>query len=107
MKSTRSRRTAAADDDMPAEYALDWSKARPNPYAARLKDKVTVVLAPDVAEAFPTSESVDNFLRVVLAAVPKRSPRRGERKRPEPSRRGGPTNRRLSTAAGKRASGGE
>jgi len=73
---------------MPAEYALDWSKAKPNPYAARLKDTVTVVLAPDVAEAFPTSESVNSFLRTVLAAVPGRA---GRRKRPQRRRRGGLT----------------
>ena len=38
---------------MPAEYQLDWSKAKPNRYAARLKDTVAVVLAPDVAEVVP------------------------------------------------------
>ena len=52
------------------EYELDWSKAKPNPYAARLKNTVAVVLAPDVARAFPTSESVNSALRSVLAAVP-------------------------------------
>jgi hypothetical protein len=58
---------------MPEEYDLDWSKAKPNPYAARLKDTVAVVLAPDVAEVFPTSESVNTFLRSIIAAVPRRS----------------------------------
>jgi hypothetical protein len=70
---------------MPDEYQLDWSKARPNPYAARLKDTVAVVLAPDVAEVFPTSESVNTFLRSVIAAVPRRgrrSTRRRESRRP-------------------------
>jgi len=42
MKSTRRLASRTKDVDMPAEYELDWSKARPNPYA--------VVLAPDVAE---------------------------------------------------------
>ena len=56
---------------MPAEYELDWSQAKPNPYAARLKDTVAVVLAPDVAAVFPTSESVNTFLRSVIAAVPR------------------------------------
>ena len=54
MKSTRRSRSSTKDGDMPAEYQLDWSKAKPNPYAARLKDTVAVVLAPDVAEVFPT-----------------------------------------------------
>ena len=70
MKSTRrSRRTK--DVDMPAEYDLDWSKAKPNPYAARLKDTVAVVLAPDVAQVFQTSASVNTFLRTVIATVPR------------------------------------
>ena len=50
MKNTLSHRSLAQADEMPAEYKLDWSKARPNPYAARLKDTIAVVLAPDVAE---------------------------------------------------------
>ena len=66
---------------MPAEYELDWSKARPNPYASRLKNTVAVVLEPDVARAFPTSESVNTVLRSVLAAVPRRSRSRNASKR--------------------------
>jgi uncharacterized DUF497 family protein len=90
MKSTRTSRRQSTDVDMPAEYELDWSKAKPNPYAARLKDTVAVVLAPDVAEVFPTSEAVNTFLRSVIAAVP----RPGRRSTPAPrrhSRRGGLT----------------
>ena len=85
MKSTRKARSGATDVDMPAEYQLDWSKAKPNPYAARLKDTVAVVLAPDVAEVFPTSESVNNLLRSVIAAVPRpgrrSAPNRGSQRR--------------------------
>jgi len=73
MKNTRKRASTADADDMLPEYDFDWSKARPNPYAARLKDTVAVVLDPDVAEVFPTSESVNTFLRSVLAAVPRRT----------------------------------
>ena len=75
MKSTPRSRGRRNDVDMPAEYELDWSKAKPNPYAARLKDTLAVVLAPDVAEVFPTSESVNTFLRSVIAAVPRPSRR--------------------------------
>ena len=71
---------------------LDWSKAKPNPYAARLKDTVAVVLAPDVAEVFPTSESVNTFLRKVIAAVPRARRRSTPRPRRRP-RKGGPTKR--------------
>lgn len=63
---------------MPSEYSLDWSKAKPNPYAERLKGTVAVVLEPDVAAVFPTSEAVNTFLRSVIAAVP-RSTRHAER----------------------------
>jgi hypothetical protein len=92
MKSTRrlrSRRTKEVD--MPAEYALDWSKAEPNPYAARLKDTVAVVLAPDVAEVFPTSESVNTLLRSVIAAVPRPGRRSTPRRKGRHAREGGLT----------------
>ena len=56
-------------EDMRPEYNLDYSKARPNPYAARLKGLVVaVLLAPDVAPFFPTSESVNAALRAVVKA---------------------------------------
>jgi hypothetical protein len=86
MKSTRRSRSRTGDVDMPAEYQLDWSKAKPNPYATRLKDTVAVVLAPDVAEVFPTSDSVNTFLRSVIAAVP-RPRRRSVRRRRSQRRR--------------------
>ena len=88
MKSTRKSRSRASAVDMPAEYQLDWSKAKPNPYAARLKDTVAVVLAPDVAEVFPTSESVNTFLRNVIAAVPRPGRRSTVRRRSHPRKRG-------------------
>lgn len=93
MKNTRSRTSSQAGEDMLPEYDLDWSKARPNPYAARLKDTVAVVLDPDVAEVFPTSESVNRLLRSVIAAVPRRgSTRTGGKRKPHP-RKGGLTTR--------------
>jgi hypothetical protein len=92
MKSTRRSRSSGNGVDMPAEYDLDWSKAKPNPYAARLKDTVAVVLAPDVAEVFPTSESVNTFLRSVIAAVPRPS-RRSTPSRSNRPRKGGLTRR--------------
>jgi hypothetical protein len=78
---------------MPAEYQLDWCKAKPNPYAARLKDTVAVVLAPDVAEVFPTSESVNTLLRSVIAAVP----RPGRKSTPPPRTGQHPRRRGLTT----------
>jgi hypothetical protein len=90
MKNTRNKRPrAAARDDMLPEYEFDWSKAKPNPYAARLKDTVAVVLEPDVARAFPTSEAVNTLLRSVLAAMPRRTvPRRSSKRKPHKRRAG-------------------
>lgn len=88
MKSTRKNRSRTTDVDMPAEYQLDWSKAKPNPYAARLKDTVAVVLAPDVAEVFPTSESVNTVLRSVIAAVPRPGRRSVPRRKNHPRKAG-------------------
>jgi hypothetical protein len=68
------RKKRDASDELRPEYDFDYSNAKPNPYAARLKGRaVAVVLDPDVAEVFPTSESVNTLLRSVVAAVPRRS----------------------------------
>jgi hypothetical protein len=62
-------------DELRPEYRFDYSKARPNPYAASLKGKaVAVVLDAEVAAAFPTSESVNTALRAVI--VQRRSKRK-------------------------------
>ena len=90
MKSIRRSRSRTKDVDMPTEYQLDWSKAKPNPYAARLKDTVAVVLAPDAAEVFPTSDAVNTLLRSIIAAVP-RPRRRSTPRRRSRTRRAGLT----------------
>ena len=75
-----------SSDELRPEYVFDYTKAKANPYAARLKGRtVAVVLEPDVAAAFPSSKAVNSQLRAV-AAVPRRS-----RKRVAPRRRGGRT----------------
>jgi hypothetical protein len=73
MKKASSAVSQRADELRP-EYRFDYTKARPNPYAARLKGKaVAVVLDAEVAAAFPTSESVNTALRAVI--VQRRSKR--------------------------------
>jgi len=65
----RKPNSAAAEgaDELRPEYRFDYSKARSNPFAARLKGKaVAVVLDAEVAAAFPTSESVNTALRAVI-----------------------------------------
>ena len=83
-KASKVVRDAAGD--LRPEYSFDYSKAKKNPYAARLKGRtVAVVLEPDVAAAFPTSKAVNRQLRAVVRAVPRRArvsrPRRGGRTR--------------------------
>ena len=53
-------------DDMLPEYDFDYSQARPNRFAARLAETRTVTLAPDIAAAFPTEQSVNEALRKLL-----------------------------------------
>lgn len=79
--SKQPRKSAAAEvREMRPEYRFDYSKAKPNPYAARLgKDTVTVVLDPDVAAVFTSSESVNELLRSVIAALPKPAKKRTRR----------------------------
>jgi hypothetical protein len=46
------------------EYDLDFSKSKPNRFAEKYsKMVVRVGLEPDIAEAFPTEESVNTALR--------------------------------------------
>ena len=55
---------------MRPEYDLDYRQARPNRFAPRMQNAVAVVLEPDVATVFKTSESVNAMLRSVIAAYP-------------------------------------
>jgi len=66
MKSTSSKRSR---DALRNEYALDYSKSKPNRFAAKLKDTTVVVLQPDVAKVFQSAEAVNNLLRSAIAAT--------------------------------------
>ena len=52
------------NDDLLPEYDLDFSKSKPNRFAEKYNRMVRHVgLAPDVADEFPTEESVNEALR--------------------------------------------
>jgi hypothetical protein len=71
MKKASSRKRRTSRDDMRREYRFDYTKARPNRFAAVLKRRTTaVVLDPDVASVFESPESVNRLLRSVIAALP-------------------------------------
>ena len=66
MKKTRKKATS----DLRPEYRLDYGQSRPNRFAQRLATtSVAVVLDPDVASVFDSSESVNTLLRSVISAL--------------------------------------
>ncbi len=58
-------------DTMREEYRFDYSKAKPNRFAAQMSgSSIAVVLDPDVAVVFQSSEAVNSLLRSVISAMP-------------------------------------
>ena len=56
---------------MQREYRFDYSRAKPNRFAGRMSHGVVaVVLEPDVAAVFKSSEAAKALLRSVIAALP-------------------------------------
>ena len=60
MKKTTASKPRKKAAEMSAEYKFDYKKAKPNRFAARMKEKpILVVLDPDVAKVFTTTEEVN------------------------------------------------
>jgi hypothetical protein len=58
-------------DTMRKEYRFDYSRAKPNRFAEKMsKGVIAVVLEPDVAAVFKSSEAVNALLRSVIAVMP-------------------------------------
>ncbi len=58
-------------DELRPEYQFDYREAKPNRFAAGLKPGGRlVVLDPEVAEVFHSSQDVNALLRAVLHALP-------------------------------------
>jgi hypothetical protein len=72
MKKVSTRKKASSDsEEMRREYHFDYKKAKPNRFARQIgKGTIAVVLEPDVAAVFKSSESVNALLRSVIAALP-------------------------------------
>jgi hypothetical protein len=63
-----------AKEDLLPKYRFDYSKARPNRFAARLKPgSRAVILDPDVAAVFSTTKSVNAVLRALIETMPDRT----------------------------------
>jgi hypothetical protein len=55
---------------MRSEYDFDYKKAKPNRFAKQMTaGTIAVVLDPDVAAVFKSSQAVNNLLRSVIAAL--------------------------------------
>jgi hypothetical protein len=71
MKKTSSGKRAKGEE-MRREYHFDYRKSRPNRFAPQMKGgAVAIVLDPDVAAVFGSSECVNSLLRSVIKALPK------------------------------------
>jgi hypothetical protein len=66
MKNTSSKRSR---DVLRTEYVLDYSRSKPNRFAAKLKGTTAVVLQPDVAKVFQSAKAVNDLLRSAISAT--------------------------------------
>jgi hypothetical protein len=80
MKSRKTEAVGVDRDEILPEY--DFSRARPNKYAARYKTgSAVVVLEPDVAAVFPNAGEVNAALRALAGIIQKHQPRRSRPRR--------------------------
>jgi hypothetical protein len=71
-KTLKAKTSTGRNDDMQSEYNFDYTKAQPNRFSGRIaKDRVVVLLDPEVSKVFNDSESVNAALRALIAALPK------------------------------------
>jgi hypothetical protein len=74
-ENSKGQETQRTDvDEILPEY--DFSRARPNKYAARYAPgSLVVVLEPDVAAAFPSATAANEALRALAGIIQKHRPR--------------------------------
>ena len=72
MKKNKHKETIAEEsDELLSEYDFDYSKAKPNRFAAkRPAGSRMVLLEPDVAAVFTTPEAVNAILRALIHNMP-------------------------------------
>ena len=75
MPTTKPRKV----QEMAPEYRFDYKKAKPNRFAARMKNEpLIVMIEPDIAKVFKSSEDVNNTLRALISAMPKKKAAAGK-----------------------------
>lgn len=73
---------------MKAEYRFDYALSKDNRFADRMaQGSIAVVLDPDVASVFKSSEAVNALLRSVIAAIRPPSKSKVARSKPGVSKR--------------------
>ena len=78
-RHSTNKRPRRTKDEMRGEYRFDHAKAKPNRFAGRIKNgAVAVILDPDVAAVFGSSDKVNALLRSVIATLPGRRPKRAK-----------------------------
>lgn len=73
------RKTGRFDKDdqvsgeaLQSEYRFDYKKAKPNRFAGKLdENQVVVILDPDIARVFKSSENVNAVLRALIETMPR------------------------------------
>jgi uncharacterized DUF497 family protein len=82
-KPSRKPSRGRPESELRTEYTFDYGQSRPNRFAPRMgENAVAVVLEPDVAKVFDSSDSVNRLLRSVISALPQRGRRfRGVRRK--------------------------
>jgi len=72
MKKTPETKTRKVEE-MASEYRFDYRKAKLNRFAKRMKtEPLIVVVEPDIAKVFTTSEQVNKALRALISAMPEK-----------------------------------
>jgi len=61
----------------PLDHEIDFSNARPNPFAATYgRNRNLRILAPDLIEVFPDSQSVNEALRTLVRITAASTPKK-------------------------------
>jgi len=75
MKKTSETKPDKPDkvEEMASEYHFDYQKAKPNRFAEKMEtEPLIVMIEPDVAKVFTTSEQVNKALRALISAIPEK-----------------------------------
>jgi hypothetical protein len=68
MKKTSIPKKVRGKEDLLREYRFDYSKAKPNRFAAEMPaETIAVVLEPDIAAVFKSARTVNAALRSVIS----------------------------------------